>query len=89
MLDGSLIGMFVLYGINDTLATSATIVYHAISLWIPATWGTIAFLLLRRSRNQPVIWLPERVRRGADLAGQPGQRPAAGFVSVPEARQPG
>jgi uncharacterized membrane protein YbhN (UPF0104 family) len=65
VLDGSLVGMFVLYGVNDTLATSATIVYHAISLWIPATWGTVAFLLLRRSRNQPVNWRPERVRRGS------------------------
>jgi uncharacterized membrane protein YbhN (UPF0104 family) len=65
VLDGSLVGMFVLFGVNDTLATSATIVYHAISLWIPATWGTIAFLLLRRSRNDPVNWLPERIRRGS------------------------
>jgi uncharacterized membrane protein YbhN (UPF0104 family) len=64
VLDGSLVGMFVLYGVNDTVATSATIVYHAISLWVPATWGTIAFLLLRRNRNQPVHWLPPRVRRG-------------------------
>jgi uncharacterized protein (TIRG00374 family) len=63
VLDGSLVGMFVLYGVNDTRATSAIIVYHAISLWVPATWGTIAFLLLRRTRNQPVIWLPPRVRR--------------------------
>lgn len=68
VLDGSLVGMFVLYGVNDTLATSATIVYHAISLWVPASWGTVAFLLLRRSRNQPVHWLPERVRRGARRA---------------------
>lgn len=65
VLDGSLVGMFVLYGINDTLATSATIVYHAISLWVPATWGTIAFLLLRRSRHESVGWLPERARRGS------------------------
>jgi uncharacterized protein (TIRG00374 family) len=64
VLDGSLVGMLVLYGVNDTLATSATIVYHAISLWVPATWGTVAFLLLQRSRNQPVHWLPERMRRG-------------------------
>ena len=63
VLDGSLVGMFVLYGVNDTTATSATIVYHAISLWVPATWGTIAFVLLRRSRNQPVNWLPPRVQR--------------------------
>jgi uncharacterized membrane protein YbhN (UPF0104 family) len=66
VLDGSLVGMFVLYGINDTLSTSATIVYHAISLWVPATWGTVAFLLLRRGRNQPVHWLPERIRRGPE-----------------------
>lgn len=65
VLDGSLVGMLVLYGFNDTMSTSATIVYHAISLWVPATWGTIAFLLLRRTRNQPVHWLPERVRRGS------------------------
>ncbi len=65
VLDGSLVGMFVLYGINDTRATSAVIVYHAISLWVPATWGTVAFLLLRRNRNQPVNWLPPRVRRGS------------------------
>ncbi len=65
VLDGSLVGMFVLYGVNDTLATSATIVYHAISLWVPATWGTVAFLLLRRSRHESVGWLPERARRGS------------------------
>lgn len=64
VLDGSLVGMFVLYGVNDTVATSATIVYHAISLWVPAAWGTIAFLLLQRTRNQPVHWLPARARRG-------------------------
>jgi uncharacterized membrane protein YbhN (UPF0104 family) len=55
VLDGSFVGMFVLYGVNDTLATSATIVYHAISLWVPAVWGTGAFLALRRTRNQPLI----------------------------------
>jgi len=65
VLDGSLVGMFVLYGVNDTRATSAIIVYHAISLWVPATWGTVAFLLLRRSRNQPVHWLAPKARRGS------------------------
>jgi len=65
VLDGSFVGMFVLFGINDTTATSATIVYHAISLWVPATWGTIAFLLLRRSRSQPVTWRRPRAERRA------------------------
>jgi uncharacterized membrane protein YbhN (UPF0104 family) len=54
VLDGSLVGMFVLYGVSATMATAATVVYHAISLWVPAMWGTFAFVLLRRSRGQPI-----------------------------------
>jgi uncharacterized membrane protein YbhN (UPF0104 family) len=65
VLDGSFIGMFVLFGVNDTMATSATIVYHAISLWVPAAWGTLAFLLLRRTRNQPLTLRPTRAERAA------------------------
>jgi uncharacterized protein (TIRG00374 family) len=63
ILEGSFIGMFALYGVGATMTTSATIVYHAISLWVPATWGTISFLLLRRSRNEPLILLPTRAQR--------------------------
>src|SRR6202046_451872 len=36
VLDGSLVGMFVIYGTSATVATAATIVYHAIALWVPA-----------------------------------------------------
>jgi uncharacterized membrane protein YbhN (UPF0104 family) len=54
VLDGSLVGMFALYGVNVTAATAATVVYHAIALWIPAMWGTIAFLILRRTRGDPL-----------------------------------
>jgi uncharacterized membrane protein YbhN (UPF0104 family) len=64
VLDGSLVGMFVLYGISATLATAATIVYHGIALWIPAMWGTIAFIILRRTRHEPISLRPPReVRR--------------------------
>ena len=63
ILEGSFIGMFALYGVGATMTTSATIVYHAISLWVPATWGTVAFLLLRRSRNEPLILRPSRAER--------------------------
>ncbi len=64
VLDGSLVGMFALYGVSATLATAATVVYHAIALWIPAMWGTIAFLILRRTRDRPVLLRPPReVRR--------------------------
>jgi hypothetical protein len=54
VLDGSFVGMFVLYHVNASIATAATVVYHAISLWVPAMWGTVAFLLLRKSRGQPL-----------------------------------
>jgi uncharacterized membrane protein YbhN (UPF0104 family) len=64
ILDGSLVGMFVLYGVSATISTAATVVYHAIALWIPAMWGTIAFVILRRTRDEPVTLRPPReVRR--------------------------
>src|SRR3954452_8328851 len=49
VLDGSMIGMLVLYGAAGTVATAATLVYHAIALWVPALCGTIAFVLLQRT----------------------------------------
>ena len=64
VLDGSLVGMFALYGVAATAATAATVVYHAIALWVPAMWGTVAFLILRRTRHEPVTLRPPRdVRR--------------------------
>jgi uncharacterized membrane protein YbhN (UPF0104 family) len=63
ILEGSFIGMFALYGVGATMTTSATIVYHAISLWVPAMWGTSAFVMLRRSRNEPLILRPSRAER--------------------------
>ena len=55
VLDGSMIGMLVLYGVGGTVATAATLVYHAISLWVPAIWGTIAFVVLQKTKTQPVV----------------------------------
>ena len=64
VLDGSLVGMLVLYGAAATTATAATVVYHAIALWIPAMWGTVAFVILRRTRHEPITLRPPReVRR--------------------------
>lgn len=62
VLDGSLVGMLVLYGVNGTTATAATLVYHAIALWVPATWGTIAFLVLHKTRGQRIELRPRRRR---------------------------
>ena len=64
VLDGSMVGMFVLYGVPATISTAASVVYHAIALWIPAMWGTAAFIILRRTRHQPLILrAPREVRR--------------------------
>jgi uncharacterized membrane protein YbhN (UPF0104 family) len=63
VLDGSLVGMLVLYGVNATTATAATVVYHAIALWIPAVWGTITYIVLRRTRNRPLTPRPPLAER--------------------------
>jgi uncharacterized membrane protein YbhN (UPF0104 family) len=64
VLDGSLVGMFALYGgTAASLAVAATVVYHAISLWVPALWGTVAFVILQRTRNRPIKLRPARAER--------------------------
>jgi uncharacterized membrane protein YbhN (UPF0104 family) len=63
VLDGSFVGLFVLYGVSATLATAATVVYHAIALWVPAMWGTAAFLILRHTRDRPITLRPPREER--------------------------
>lgn len=56
ILDASLIGLLVLYGVDPTSAVAAALVYHAMVLWIPALWGTGAFLLLQRMEHPPTGW---------------------------------
>jgi uncharacterized membrane protein YbhN (UPF0104 family) len=67
VLDGSMIGMLVLYGVGGTVATAATLVYHAIALWVPALWGTAAFIMLQRTKRLPIVLRnpPEELRPGA------------------------
>ena len=55
ILDGTMIGMLVLYGVGGTVAAAATLAYHAISLWVPAVWGTIAFIVLQKTKKQPIV----------------------------------
>jgi hypothetical protein len=54
VLEGSFVGMLVLYGVKATPAAAAAVVYHAIALWIPAIWGTFGFIRLRRSLKEPL-----------------------------------
>ncbi len=76
ILDGSLVGMFVLFGVSATAATAATVVYHAIALWIPAMWGTAAFVILRSTRHRPLTLRPPREERLRLRREQQAQRRA-------------
>ncbi|MDQ6835218.1 MAG: flippase-like domain-containing protein [Actinomycetota bacterium] len=76
VLDGSLVAVLVVYGASATTSAAAIVVYHAIALWIPAMWGTVAFLILRRSRGLPLTLRPPRSERRAQKAGSnAGRKP--------------
>lgn len=47
-IDAGLVGTFALYHQPLAATTAAVLVYHAISLWIPALLGSVAFVQLRR-----------------------------------------
>jgi uncharacterized membrane protein YbhN (UPF0104 family) len=54
-VEGGLIGMLVLFHVRPVSAVVAAVVtYRAISLWIPALIGSIAFFGLRREIGEPV-----------------------------------
>jgi uncharacterized membrane protein YbhN (UPF0104 family) len=76
VLDGSMVAMFALFGVGATVATAATVVYHAIALWVPAMWGTVAYIVLRLTRNRPLEPRPpleerRRLRRLRRLGRNP------------------
>lgn len=55
-LDAGLVGAFVLYHVPVAAATAAVLIYHAISLWVPALLGSVAFVQLRstlRTADRP------------------------------------
>jgi uncharacterized membrane protein YbhN (UPF0104 family) len=48
-VDLGLVGTFVLYGVGVTAATAAVLAYRTITLWVPALFGAVAFVSLRRT----------------------------------------
>jgi uncharacterized membrane protein YbhN (UPF0104 family) len=53
-VDGGLIGTFVLYHQPLATTTAAVLIYHAVSLWVPALLGSVAFVRLRETlRREP------------------------------------
>ena len=68
-LEAGFVGMLALYHVHATRAAAAAVVYHALALWIPALWGTVAFIRLRRMQG-PLI-----PRGGAGGRVRRAQRP--------------
>ena len=54
-VEGGLVGMLLLFGVRPASEVIvAVLIYRAISLWIPAVIGTLAFLSLRREIGKPL-----------------------------------
>lgn len=54
-VEGGLIGMLVLFHVRPVKeAVAAVVIYRAISLWVPALIGSLAFFGMRREIGEPV-----------------------------------
>lgn len=54
-VEGGLVGMLLLFGARPgSVMIAAVVLYRAISLWIPAVIGSLAFVSLRRDIGKPV-----------------------------------
>ena len=54
-VEGGLVGMLLLFGVRPaSQVIAAVVIYRAISLWIPALIGSLAFLSLRRELGKPL-----------------------------------
>jgi uncharacterized membrane protein YbhN (UPF0104 family) len=63
-VEGGLIGMLVLFGVRPASAVLAAVVtYRAISLWLPAAIGSVAFWTLRHEIGEPLS-APSEVSSG-------------------------
>jgi uncharacterized membrane protein YbhN (UPF0104 family) len=60
VLDSGLAGALILYGASPGAAAAAVLVYHALVLWVPTVLGTIGFLRLRSTLDEPLVLAPER-----------------------------
>jgi uncharacterized membrane protein YbhN (UPF0104 family) len=54
-VEGGLVAMLLLFGARPAaVVIAAVLIYRAISLWVPAVIGSVAFLSLRREIGKPV-----------------------------------
>jgi uncharacterized protein (TIRG00374 family) len=55
-VEGGLVGMLDLFDVAPgSTVVAAVVVYRAVSLWVPALTGSVAFLLLRREIARPAM----------------------------------
>jgi uncharacterized protein (TIRG00374 family) len=84
-VEGGMVGILVLYGVQAVTATAAVLLYRVIELWIPAVLGTIAFVqlraLLRRESDAIDLCQPgdvvEIVGLGPVIVKQAGSEPSS------------
>src|SRR4029077_17509186 len=77
-VEGGLFGMLLLFGVRPgSLVLAAVVTYRAISLWVPASIGSLAFLSLRRELNRPVAPAARSSPRTTHLPRAP-HRPGLG-----------
>jgi uncharacterized membrane protein YbhN (UPF0104 family) len=69
VLDSGLVGALVLYGFSPAASVAAVVVYHAISVWVPAVGGLAA-------------WLRTRRRGDADFSADPLREPPAAGLAL-------
>ncbi len=72
VLDSGLAAALVLYGLPPSASVGAVLVYHAISIWVPAIGGLIA-------------WLPTRRRVARERTAALGLTPALGAPRLAKA----
>jgi uncharacterized membrane protein YbhN (UPF0104 family) len=54
-VEGGLVGMLIVFGARPAaVVLAAVVIYRAISLWIPAVIGSVAFLSLRHEIGKPI-----------------------------------
>lgn len=57
-LDAGIVGMMLLYGIKFKEAIAATVVFHAIMLFIPLIAGLVSYFILLRTQHEPLKLKP-------------------------------
>jgi uncharacterized protein (TIRG00374 family) len=63
-VEGGLVGMLLLFGVRPaSMVLAAVVTYRAISLWIPALIGTVAFMSLRGEIGKPLRPNPGEMAR--------------------------